>query len=378
MLVGPFAYPVTGIWEEGSRPQSLRYVDQFSASPVDLIYPNVMQPFWGERLLAVYPQVPEKMLYLGVVPLLLALYSLRRGTRRLQRAFAWLGAVFAVLAMGTSLHSPNGTLYFPVPAAIERLFTAGMGWLTTRLALNRIPSYSLRAASAVYLPLPTLLLYLFLPMFSAMRVWSRFGLLAVFGVAVLSGYGLRQLLENGRASRLTAASKVAFLAGVLAISLADFAVFPYAMGWSTISGRTVDAWLADQAGEFAVMELPLGAAMSGRTLYSSRLHGKPIAFGYGTFFPRSFEEQRGVLDHFPEERGVDLLRSWQVRYVLVHPDFYGEAWTAVERSLRASPSLRLHGVWQSASPFEGDRVLRHLPGTESAFFDERVLVFEVL
>ncbi len=390
LLVGPAAVPVTQLWQEGSRPQSLHYLDQFSASPVDFVYPNVMQPLWGAQLLTHYPQKLEQMLFLGWVPLGLAALALWHQRSLAWKAFAWLSAAFVLLSLGTTLHWLNSPVYITVPGWLERVFTLGMGFLTKSLALYPISSYSLRVENAVYVPLPTLFLYLFFPFFSAMRVWARFGLIAALGVSVLAGCGLRRLLSkavalwmpangSGRQPAAVAASRVQLVAVlVYAAVILEFASFPYALGWSRVQARAVDAWLASQHGDFAIMEFPVSAAISGRSLYAMRTHGKSITFGYGTFFPRAFDTQRATLETFPSSGSIVLLKEWDVRYVLVRSRSYGEAWQGIERDLTAAPGLR-HVVTLDDEPiYEGDRLFHLMPGTEPAFVVDRVHVYEVL
>ena len=392
LLVGPFAVPVSQVWKAGERPQSLQYLDHFSASPLDFVYPNVMHPVWGQWLITRYPQnISESTLFVGVLPLLLALFALRRKRRPgTALAFCGLAAASVLLAMGTTLHWGNSTVYMPVPTQVERIFTAGMTVLTKRLAIYPISSYGLRAPGAVYLPLPTLLLYLYLPFFSAMRVWGRFGLLTLFGIAVLAGYGLKHLLNKPKPmdcpllqklfGRLAASPprRIVGLLVAVALVMIEFAAFPYALGFCLVQARPVDNWLADQPGDFAIMEFPLSKAMSGRTLYAMRVHGKGISFGYGTFFPRAFNEKREVLEGFPSTDSVALLRDWGVRYVLLGSRSYGQAWPELEQQLSASPRLRHAVTLDDPAIYEGDRLLHLLPGTEQAFVVDRIHVYEVL
>ncbi len=382
VLVGPLVLPVTRVWKEGGRPQSLRYLDQFSASPLDFFYPNVMQPLWGAWLLERYAQnINENALYLGLVPLVLAVIALWRQDGRTRRAFAWLSLIFAVMALGTTLHWDNAPVYIAVPGWLERIFTTGVGFLTKRLALYPISSYSLRVAGAIYLPLPTLLLYLYLPFFSAMRVWARLGLITVFGVSVLAGYGLQRLHKRcnwqGISARFRARGLVVTIA-VFCLVILEFAAFPYALGTCSVQARPVDYWLAGQDGDFAIMEFPITKAMTGRSLYMMRTHGKKISFGYGTFFPRAFNEQREVLESFPDKESIALLKTWGVRYVLVGARSYGAAWPQLEKDLSAASGLR-HALTLDDLPiYVGDRLLHFLPGTERAFIVDRTYVYEVL
>jgi hypothetical protein len=281
----------------------------------------------------------------------------------------------------------DAPVYIAVPGWVERVFTGAMGVLTGRLAVFPISSHSLRVEGAIYLPLPTLLLYLFLPFFRAMRVWARFGLIAMLGISVLAGYGLKRLILSGNArAGIASARGTTWLGGrsavvtiaFMALLIFEFAVFPYALGWCTVQARPVDEWLAVQDGDFAVMEFPVISALSGRSLYAMRTHGKPITFGYGTFFPRAFDEQRGVLEGFPSERSLALLKRWNVRYALIRRYSYGEAWEQVEKDLANSVGLRHIITLDDPLVYEGDRLLYLLPGTERAFIVDSVHVFEVL
>ena len=382
LVVGPFALPMTQVWNEGDRPQSLRYVDHFSASVLDLIYPNVMHPWWGASLAEHYPQnINENMLSVGFVPLALAAVALTRRRDRTRIALAGLSFVYAVLALGTTLHWGNDPVYISVPSAIERAFTAVMSVLSTRLALYPISSYGLRVPGAVYLPLPTLFLYLFLPFFSAMRVWGRFGLVTLFGIAALGGYGLQALHES--LPRLPRQAPVGRQAALLVLALCglvilEFAAVPYALGACRVEPRAVDKWLARQTDDFAILELPLSKALNGRTLYAMRTHKKKIISGYGTFFPRAFTDKRPILEGFPNAASLTLLRDWDVRYVLLGANTYGERWAQLKGALSASPDLRHVRTFDDQPIYEGDRLLRLLPGTEQAFVVDRIYVYEVL
>jgi len=378
VLVGPVVMVTAQGWGEGERPHSLRYIDQFSASPLDFVYPSVFQPMWGTVLARHYaPNIDENVLYLGLVPILLAAATLRRRRSKVAHVFAWLSLIFFIVSLGTTLHWRDAPVYIPVPAWLERAFTVGMGVLTGRLSIYPISSYSLRVAGHIYLPMPTLLLNLYLPLFSAMRVWSRFGLVAILGVSVLAGFGLKHLVETANRWRWSPGQGLLPLLS-LALVLVEFAPLPFALGSSSVQSRPVDAWLAAQNGDWAIMEFPVTKALSGRPLYMTLTHGKNISFGYGTFFPRAFSEQRQTLEGFPSPESIALLRAWGVRYVLVGAKSYGSAWPGVEARLTDATDLK-HILTLDDDPiYAGDRLLRLLPGTESAFVVDRIHVYEVL
>jgi hypothetical protein len=377
VIVGPMALPLAQSLQEGERPASLRYLDQYSASPLDFLYPNVLHPWWGPSLLGYYqPNIHENVLYVGWVAVGLALYGLWRRREPVPRAIAWLSLIFGVMALGLTLHWGRSPLYLSVPPSVERVFTVGMNFLTERLALHPTSSWSLRVAGAVYLPMPTLLLYLYLPFFSAMRVWSRLGLVAIFGVAVLAGYGLVRLRQ--RLVRRSPRSAPLFIAILLGLVILDLAAFPFTLGWSQVKTQPVYAWLADQPDDVAVMMYPTIRAIGGLPVYSSLVQaGKKIVFGYGTFFPRAFNEQRPVLETFPADDAIALLRDWDVRYVLVSSGWYGQDWPDMQARLAASGSLHLVGAFDEEPVYSGDRVLRSLPEMQRAFIVDRTWVYEI-
>ena len=382
LLVGPFALPVTRVWKGGTRPQSLHYLDHWSASPLDFIYPNVMHPLWGTWLLEQYPQnIYENMLFLGLVPLLLSIVALWGQRDRVRTAVGWLSATFAVMALGTTLHWKNAAVYIAVPGWLERMFTVGMGFLTNRLALYPISSWDLRVEGAVYLPLPTLLLVLNMPLFKAMRVWGRLGLITVFGVSVLAGCGLqrlyKRLCQRGTGAHSIRLRNVLVTMAVFMLVVLESLTVPFALGGSKTEAQPVDLWLAQQGGDFAVMVYPFDGKM-GLPLYSSRFHGKKVSFGKGTFWPRAFLEQQKVLASFPSRESVALLKRWEVRYVLVGARSYGEAWRQLEQDLSAASGLGHVLTLDGVPIYEGDRILHLLPGTERAFIVDRTYVYEVL
>jgi hypothetical protein len=402
LAIGPIALPVTQLWKEGARPQSLRYLDQFSTSPLDFVYPSVMHPLWGTQLARAYAQNPaENILYLGLLPMALAIAAiwLRREPRRERRvgvppstdggteyragsetAFAWLTAIFAILAMGISLHWRGGTLRIPVPAQVERLFTIGMNFLTQRLALFPISSYSLRAEGTIYLPLPTLLLYLYFPFFGAMRVWSRLGLVPAFGVAVLAGCGWHKLCHGlGRPANRRFQRAGVLTAVAVCLAVLEFATFPFALGSSRVQTQAVDRWLAQQPGDFAVMVYPTTKAIGGLSVYRVlTLARKRSTFGQSTYFPRSFTEQRALLETFPSEACLRLLKGWGVRYVLIAARSYGQAWAPLSAQLEQSTGLRFVAIFDEEPIYYGDRLLHLLPGKEPAFIVDQFYVYEVL
>ncbi|MBC7235762.1 MAG: hypothetical protein H5T69_07950 [Chloroflexi bacterium] len=365
LLIAPAALPMLKLYVGGQTryDYSLSYVDRWSASPVDFVYPNAMHSWWGAALTRGYYQnIHENMVYLGIIAMALAIWGFM-GYRAVPfvRVLALVGALALVLALGTTLHLAGEPVYVRVPERVEELFARGMYVLTGKLALNRVRFGALRRPGAIVLPLPGLLAYLFMPFMDAMRVWARFGLVTMFAVAVLAGLGAESLL-----ARLDGRAGFGHLAGVglLALVLLDFCVAPYPYGYTKTMGQPVDEWLAQQP-RAPVIQFPLAKTWYGWALYPNCIHEQPLAYGYGTFVPAAYRQAVEALASWPSEEALECLRHWGVRYILVGARSYGARWPALQRELEANQGLIFQGVFRDRPRFYGDRLLYLVPPADT-------------
>jgi hypothetical protein len=205
-----------------------------------------------------------------------------------------------------------------------------------------------------------------------MRVFHRFGLDSSLAIAVLGGMGTAALLARVRrtsppassARRLPVTRETLTAVGLIAIVILDLAAAPLPYGVTDARGLETDLWLKQQPGDFSVMELPLVRGLNGPGLYRAAIHGKKISYGYGTFYPKEWREAMQLLANFPTPEGVDLLRSWNVRYVLLGEGAYkagmvdtpGDTWEKVQERLQNTPDLRYVRTFDEVSPAIGDRL----------------------
>jgi hypothetical protein len=238
--------------------------------------------------------------------------------------------------------------------------------------------------------MPTLLLYLFVPFMSAMRVWSRFGVLVMQSVAVLAACGLDGLLKWHK-ERSTESHRQAHWVGIVLILLLllDFSCLPYAYGYTEVRGQPADRWLAGRNGREAIIHYPLDKTWYGWMLYPQRIHERPIAYGYGTFAPLAYERAAGTLREWPSEDALALIESWGVRYILVGARSYGTSWPEIERQMAQMPNLQEVGVFQDRPLFQDDRLLHlvrpsaDVPSTElvsgelGSFLEDEIHVYEL-
>ena len=339
---------------------NLAYIDQWSASVSDFLWPSVFHPVWGSALADAYiPNIHEGMLYLGWIGLALALIALWKRRQPGLRAYAWLGLIGLILALGTTLHLAGGPLRIPVPDGVAQAFSRAMYWLTGKAALNPLSFGKMDVPGTVVIPMPTLLLYLFFPFFSAMRVPARFGLMAILAVAVLAGGGAAWIAERAKTRPLRLA-----LGTALALLLAlDLASAPFPLGYSEARSQHVDVWLAAQPKPSPVAQFPLDRTWYGYPLYQQRFHGQPIAYGYGTFVPPDFRQAEQILQAFPDAQAFDWLQRNSVKIILLAQNSLGGRWDEAKQAMDSRQNWEFVGVFKDEPLFHDGGLMARIAPT---------------
>ena len=392
LIIAPVGLPVL-LKRSGEIGWTLKETEKWAASLEDFFLPNVYHPLWGERFLGLrshtlrYPWYAPGFVYLGTVAVLLVAGAvLRQNTHReVVYAFFWLGAISFVLALGVVLHWNNKVVELQVRPAVETFFARAMSTLMSKWALNKASYYEISfSRGTIPVPLPGLLIYLFVPLGNAMRTLYRFGVVTVFSVSVLAGIGTAQILGSGREPATVSATRgrydirveprraaprgsllVTILLALLV--LFDFCSAPLAYGLSDVKPQPLDRWLAARPEETVVMQFPLIRALSGDSLYRTKYHGKKAAYGHGTFYPAGYQYAMPILASFPSDRSLDVLKSWGVSHVLVGSRAYdagwgdvaGQTWEQVLAEIETT--LRLHPVGVIYDePFWHDERVSHI------------------
>jgi hypothetical protein len=176
---------------------------------------------------------------------------------------------------------------------------------------------------------PYLLLYEWVPGFDGLRVPARFVVMMHLAVSVFAGYGLAWLL-----GRIQSSWKRPLLgSGFALLVLIEYASFPISMPSVPVGHDfpQVYTWLAQQPGDFAVLEIPLPTrpeevSQNAPYVYFSAYHWKKLVNGYSGFIPpgytRLYEQE---LKGFPSEgtlRRIHQLGQLGVRYLIVHLSHY--------------------------------------------------------
>jgi hypothetical protein len=348
------ALPSLRLYAEGGLTHSAKAADEHSASPLDYVIPNQLHPVWGEPFMRAHAEenIIETNLYAGfaLCTVILAGWLARRRARgeagRASGPWVVLVVVAGVLSLGLTLHGLEGTLQ--------------MGW-----PWGEGP-----------VPMPGQLLYDWLPFYSSMRAYARFGLLVALGLVALGGIAWGYLLRWGPGGFRVRSRWLATVALVAVV--VDLWAAPYAWGMSPVRESEPARFVASlPAG--AVMRMPLAASQSGPALWAQVYYGKPVAYGYETFEPEGWRARRPELETFPDEQALDVLAEWGVRYVVVDGNSYGANWPGTLEYLKSLPRLRHLGDFEGQRGWDVDpAVLDAQPEHEVYALPESVGVFELV
>ena len=188
-----------------------------------------------------------------------------------------------------------------------------------------------------------------MPVLNFIRVPSRFTILTVLGLAVLSGIGFDRLSE-----RFGPARRVWLAVALAVLMVTEFAAVPFEVEPLRVEIPAIDRWLDTQPKPFAIAEVPLadphrlGAWERRHTTYMlhAMAHWQKTVEGYSGWRPAEHEALYSKLTAFPDEPSVQALKALGVRYVVVHADLYdaGEWPRIEERIARLDAFLKLEHV----------------------------------
>jgi len=350
-MVLPYALPYLQLNSDQRLSQPFQEHLDLSATPGDFFGPSLLHPVWGGWLLGRSPRsavsVVERSVSLGAVPLALAILGFWK-RRRYQRmhALAAMGLASFAFACGPILQVGGSVAKLGIPpVALGVLDRVGiLASLAERLNLDVLAQTT--AEGQVFLPLPAMLLYLFVPGFTATRVWARFGVFTMLTVAAAAGcgvasvvHGVAQVRLHGARRRLPAFTQAAAVGLLVVAVLFEFSSVVPSM-WSAVRPRSVDLWLREQPGDFAIMQYPI-VPLRGPDLYYTNIHQKKLVLGYGSYVPEEFEQWIPILASFPSPESLRLLYAWNVRYILLDAEAYGDALGEVLRACAGLDNVQL-------------------------------------
>jgi hypothetical protein len=182
-------------------------------------------------------------------------------------------------------------------------------------------------------------LYATVPGFSFMRAPSRFGIIVVFSVVIVSSIGVALAKRRWRWLRASLPT-ACFLAVLVAEHVVPLEFQPVPPPHAAYVA------LADLP-DGAVLELPVYSArvqfIRAKYMLASTIHWKPIINAYSDYIPADFGARMDVLGGFPSREAFRSLQRDRVRYAVFHLGDFGALRSDVEQRLQSfAPYLSLH------------------------------------
>ncbi len=331
----PFTYRVVMTILVPSRSEeavSLQYVrpagdfERYAARVTDYVAPSEYHPVWGKVdfwFIKSYEKASrhwsERTLYLGVVPLGLAVFGV----------VAWRRRRRTRSGAGDNAEGED----FVVPFLV---FSAFLAFL-----LSLGPSVKVMGA---HIPLPGALLYRVAPMFRAL---ARLGAVVMLCVSVLAGLGARELLGRLR----SAAGKTAAVLCLAAFIVFEFTVIPPFRNADYSSVPPEYEWLALQPDGTVIAEYPwvdINDQLHMDTyLFWQRVHGKPMVNGAPEWSISGRFRRRA--EDIEKPGAAALLGYLGATHVFLHKD---ECRPGTLERVARNPGLRLVEEFPGSAVFE--------------------------
>lgn len=192
LITAPFLIPM--VKQLISNPNLGRPLDPTIITSADLFaffIPANFHPIFGQYVSWAYDRftrnIQEDTVFLGYTTLALSIYALFKVDKKKTRFWLISTIVFFILALGPVLHI-FGRFMFPSSISLGS-FADSIGLKTSQLGHDLLNKF-------IGIPLPYLLLHLFVPFFTLLREPGRFIILITLSLAVLAGYGTSKLLEK--------------------------------------------------------------------------------------------------------------------------------------------------------------------------------------
>lgn len=244
-------------------------------------------------------------------------------------------------------------LWFPgVTALLLASVGIAVGWRTSRLARWAIALVvvgfvlSLGTATPVYQ-----WVYAVFPPMQGIRAATRFGMLALAGIALLAAVAVAWLER-----RLRPRDARVLIAGALLFATLEAVHAPIAT--TPFTGvPAVYSLLRDEPGPVLLAEMPFyppdGVFQNGEYVLNATGHWRPVMNGYSGATPMSYRRYSETLWYFPEARAFAGLRHAGATHVMVHLEKFGAEAADVARRLAGHRDLRL-----MAADRDGHRLYR--------------------
>jgi hypothetical protein len=240
---------------------------------------------------------------------------------------------------------------------------------TTALALLMAMGPRLKFFGYESLPLPYVWIYDWVPGAGALRAPFRAAILGQAFLAVVVGFGAALLLSRLPTRRHAAAVATLTLAGLMVLETTGSALPLHDI---PRPDNGVYAWLAEQPGDFGILEWPIARLMDDTApgQWLSTYHWKRRVTGHNGRLPEDIRELHPLAREWPPDAPfLDMLRErFPVRYVIVDLDRFDRA---MQRELTEQILPSLSGWWRFERAFGAKRVYRARNGGDGRLLRRR-------
>jgi hypothetical protein len=314
---------------------------EFSADLVGFFIPTIFHPLFKGFVSPIYANftgnAAENTVFIGYIVLLLSAVALLKSKNKEVKFWTVSALTFFILSLGPILHV-NGIVKLPLEATLE------------------IPILHLGIRN-LFIPLPYAILQ-FIPLFSLARVPSRWTILLMLSLCILSGFGLEFIFKSLKIKSFCKMDSRSVLTLIVSIIiLFEFLAIPYPMGSTKVPLFYQN--IKNDTEDYALLEFP--AIDYAKPLYYQTSHGKKLVGGYVSrtsednlkfirstplicqLFNRSLELSESSNQNLTE-RGISALYHYKIKYIILHndaltPDEYNYYNASLKRILKENPVI---------------------------------------
>ncbi|MDY9927193.1 hypothetical protein [Methanosarcina sp.] len=276
----------------------------FSTDLLSFFLPSILHPIFGDLTTNVYGNFSgnfsENTTFIGYTVILLSLLATRRLKENKYVKFWSISALFfSLISLGPLLHI-NGNTSFTV-------------FHTT-------------------VPLPHLALYYLIPFLDNCRTTGRFFVIASLSFAVLTGYGVSELLKSSKNNK-----KIITIV-ISSLIIFEYLAIPFPV--SAVSQPSFYEEISQDKDNYALLEIPatLNYEAGVSVIYYQTIHGKPVVGNWAARFPsnaRDFELNTPVVKELTylqpftvdilnqdiNQVGTSVLNYYNISYIVLHKNY---------------------------------------------------------
>ena len=344
LVILPFIYPMLVEFSHATYMTcSIIGSIVYSADIVAFFIPSTLHPIFGQFVEGIYANFTgnqcEYTVFIGYTVLILALYSVLKVERKKIKFWIFSSLIFFILSLGPILHI-NGIFLIPNPGLdLDPLVQIiGLSSRGTGIAANILQS-------GIPIPLPGLIIP-FIPLLNISRVQDRFTLMLMLSLAVIAGYGCKELFSriNNREKSRKIYNKKIVACLITAVILFEFLAVPYPLSNASVPRIYEKIFTNSNSEDYAILELPFNGRFISEFMYYQTYHGKKLVGGATARTPpyaikftdntpfikqlynpypylvNNYEQKDIFVIHNSSKLTYNILNYYNIRYIVLHKD----------------------------------------------------------